>query len=232
MTPSASAPPTNKRRRPPSPIPSRTMHDNTFCFDDGSIVLAARGDLDHEHEATYVDTPTAPNNVEGGPANAKRGRLIGKAFALTTNADINDGVPLVIVHDKAKDIRGFLQVIYKPSSVFLPSYDPASAKLLTGPLLLAFKYQADNHKEWKVKTAALEAEAVGCGVHISHPVDLLQLIRTVNMPDYSLKKVRAVALHNMLGQPKETCYDVDPTALDARDCLAFAAGQARTNDWL
>ncbi|KAF4603796.1 hypothetical protein EYR40_000967 [Pleurotus pulmonarius] len=261
------------------------MHDNTFYFDDGSIVLAACSDYADEEKATYVDTLGPTSSIDRSIANEitvyfrvhrsilvgesevfKDMFIVGQTSASTTNAEVYDGVPLIVMQDKAEDVRGFLQAIYKPrsihlppglkclltsmlkSSVFLERYDPASAKLLTSPLLLAVKYQADNLKDriieqleadwpasdysaWKYKREKLEAGMSGCGMCISEPVDLLQLIRKVNMPDDSLKKLRAVALHNMLGLPDDTYYDVDP-ALDARDCLALVAGQTKTNNLL
>ncbi len=284
---SSSATPASKRKRPPSPpTPSRRMHDNTFYFDDGSIVLAACSDYADEEKATYVDTlgPASSidrsiDNVQGNEITVyfrvhrsilvgesevfKDMFIVGQTSASTTKAEVYDGVPLIVMQDKAEDVRGFLQAIYKPrsihlppglkcllkSSVFLPRYDPASAKLLTSPLLLAVKYQADNLKHriikhleadwpasdysaWKFKRAKTAAEMSGCGMSISDPVDLLQLIRKVNMPDDSLKQLRAVALHNMLGLPEDAYYNVDPAALNARDCLALVAGQAKTNNLL
>ncbi|KAL4266157.1 hypothetical protein AB1N83_000519 [Pleurotus pulmonarius] len=266
---SFSATSSSKRKRPPSPpTPSRRMHDNTFYFDDGSIVLAACSDYADEEKATYVDTLGPTSSIDRSIANEitvyfrvhrsilvgesevfKDMFIVGQTSASTTNAEVYDGVPLIVMQDKAEDVRGFLQAIYKPSSVFLERYDPASAKLLTSPLLLAVKYQADNLKDriieqleadwpasdysaWKYKREKLEAGMSGCGMCISEPVDLLQLIRKVNMPDDSLKKLRAVALHNMLGLPDDTYYDVDPAALDARDCLALVAGQTKTNNLL
>ncbi len=40
--------------------------------------------------------------------------VVGQRPTSATNGEIYDGVPLITMYDNAKDIRGFLRVIYKP----------------------------------------------------------------------------------------------------------------------
>lgn len=40
--------------------------------------------------------------------------VVGQRSTSATNGEIYDGVPLITMYDKAKDIRGFLRAIYKP----------------------------------------------------------------------------------------------------------------------
>jgi hypothetical protein len=88
-----------KRRRPDE------SRDEDLYFEDGSVVISA-------------------NNVDGDlvyfkvhkSVLAKQSTVFKDMFSLPSPSDIDtyDGLPLVHVHDDAKDFKQFLQAIYDP----------------------------------------------------------------------------------------------------------------------
>ncbi|KAF4586485.1 hypothetical protein AB1N83_013987 [Pleurotus pulmonarius] len=165
--------------------------------------------------------------------------LIEKNSCNGSNLNKHFGVPVVILADKAKDVRGFLRAIYKPYMIFLSRYDPRSAALLSGPLVLAAKYKADALKdrivahinadwpsesflEWKQRSDNLPEEDA------PDPEQLVHLARTTGLTA-DLGSALAVAYYTMLSFSPSS---LQTELLHAKDCVKLMEARSRIDTWL
>ncbi|KAF9487957.1 hypothetical protein BDN71DRAFT_550685 [Pleurotus eryngii] len=239
---------------------STRMHDKQFYYSDGSLVLSAHGDAkDAELALAVVDSdklPVLPNIGEDSLANSpsanediiiyfrihrsllvEESTVIKDMFLVGSSAEheLYDGTPLIALHDKASDVRGFLRAIYKPLTIFLPRYSFRTTTLLRGPLLLAVKYQADAMKEiiishlrndwpdddydaWKKRGASIPGEDPA-------PEALLRLARTAGCTE-ELRKSMAIAYYILLSVNPSSW---DSESLETADFMSLIQGRSKIN---
>ena len=90
-----------KRRRPDE------SRDENLYFEDGSIIISANNhDVDRDLVYFRVHKSVL----------SKQSTVFGDMFTLPSPSDLDtyDSLPLVHVHDDAKDLKQFLQAIYDP----------------------------------------------------------------------------------------------------------------------
>ena len=87
------------------PLPQDKTRDEDLYFDDGSVVLSAN---DSDGNTIYFRVHMSVLR--------KNSPVFRDMFSMPTPVAIDqyDGVPLVHVHDDAKEMKEFLQVLYDP----------------------------------------------------------------------------------------------------------------------
>jgi len=92
-------PPNVKRPRP------NETRDEDFYFEDGSVILSAR-DADGDRVNFRVHKSVL----------AKQSSVFKDMFSIPSPAEVDtyDGLPLVHLHDEAKELKEFLRVMYDP----------------------------------------------------------------------------------------------------------------------
>lgn len=125
------------------------------------------------------------------------------------------------------------------STIFLSRYDPRSAALLSGPLIVAAKYKADALKdrivahinadwpsedfpEWKQRSEKLTEEDA------PDPEELVHLARTTGLTE-DLSSALAVAYYTMLSFSPSS---LQTELLHAKDCVKLMEGRSRIDTWL
>ncbi|KAF4568121.1 hypothetical protein EYR40_010484 [Pleurotus pulmonarius] len=231
------------------------MRDKTLYFADGSFVLSALGDKDDIDQANDTDEGLVSEDKHGDiivyfrvhqSLLSRTSTVFADMFTVgsaSSTDDLYDGVPLIAVQDKAEYLRGFLKAIYEPSfatsSIFLPRYSSATARLFKGPLRLAIMYQADALKarlishlqtDWPGKDYDrwTRRQAEFPDATPPDPQELLNLVRTTNLAD-ELRTPLAVAYYAMLGYPAKAWV---PRMLEVTDLIILAIGRCKINAWL
>lgn len=108
------------------------MHDKSFYFSDGDVVLSAPGNAgDDEAIAVAIEasnsiiTPAYSQSPAAVVYFRIRKALLTEQPSMFTDMfevvnsslseqDLYDGVPLIALHDEASHVRGFLRVLSKP----------------------------------------------------------------------------------------------------------------------
>ncbi|KAJ7045779.1 hypothetical protein C8F04DRAFT_1025777 [Mycena alexandri] len=128
------------------PEPRVNLRDPDFYIEDGNVVLSAK-DSTHTH-TTYF-------RLHKGML-ARASPIFRDMFTLSSPSAMEDydGVPLVEMHDDAKDLRELIALLYDPPyiSTILEGHD-FTLRIL-GPARLANKYQI----EWISKMVASQLE--------------------------------------------------------------------------
>ncbi|KAJ8518524.1 hypothetical protein ONZ45_g4436 [Pleurotus djamor] len=229
----AEAPPA---KRPRLSVPEHTtIQDSQYYFDDGSIALSAHEDPDDQESIVFVFRVHASMLARESTVFADMMKLS------ATSDDIQDtynGAPLVHLHDRAEHVQGFLRAIYDPLKVFANEYSAKAIDLLSGPLILAHKYEAlaikdcvvkrlhddwplNNFKKWTARMNATTANDITPDqmIHLSHTSKArTELLLPLSLAYYSLSSM------------PETSYDY--SLLTSTDVLYAMAGRRYMQNWI
>ncbi|KAH7924127.1 hypothetical protein BV22DRAFT_1035560 [Leucogyrophana mollusca] len=112
-------------------------------FDDGNIVVFVDRDL----EATAVFRLHKSILASQSAVFADLFSLPAPSKDTVESNEMYDGVPVVRMHDNAKDIEGLFRALYCPSSILFKRRHPDTPLKVKGLLALTTKYQVDRLRE-------------------------------------------------------------------------------------
>ncbi|KAJ8473759.1 hypothetical protein ONZ45_g16177 [Pleurotus djamor] len=133
----------------PSRCSDSEIRDPKLYFDDGSVVLSSRYDPDED--GTQVTYFRVHKTLLANASAIFRDMFqLPQPSESTAGEETYDGVPLIVLHDKTTDLRGFLRVLYDPIPIFTEECGDTLGEI-AGSLKLARKYEASPLYEQLIK---------------------------------------------------------------------------------